>query len=130
MTTKTAINPWTWQDARGFSQAWRVDAAATTVYVSGQVPLDADGNLVGAEDFELQVRQSFDNLVVVLGQAGASLDDVVKLTVFLTDINRLPDYGRVKAGYIQGRQPASTAIQVSALALPGMMIELDAIAVL
>ncbi|MGH8962952.1 MAG: RidA family protein [Jatrophihabitantaceae bacterium] len=94
MTTKTAINPWSWQDARGFTQAWRVDGPATIVYVSGQLPVDADGNLVGAGDFELQARQSFDNLTAVLGQAGASFTDVAKLTVYLTDISRLPDYGR------------------------------------
>jgi enamine deaminase RidA (YjgF/YER057c/UK114 family) len=130
MTTRTPVNPWTWQDARGFTQAWRVDGAGTTVYVSGQGPLDADGALVGGDDFELQVRQSFDNLGVVLGHSGAQLSDIVKLGVFLTDITRLPVYGRIKAGYIQGRQPASTAVQVSALALPGMLIELEAVAVL
>jgi enamine deaminase RidA (YjgF/YER057c/UK114 family) len=100
------------------------------VYVSGQVPVDPDGNLVGADDFELQARQSFENLSAVLGHTGATLADVVKFTVYLTDITRLPDYGRIKAGYLQGQQPASTAVQVSALALPGMMIELEAIGVL
>jgi reactive intermediate/imine deaminase len=128
MTAKTPINPWTWQDARGFTQAWRVDDAASTVYVSGQVPLDADGHLVGAGDFEAQARKTFENLGTVLDRAGASFADVVKLTVFVTDIGRLPDYGRIKAEYIQGQQPASTAVQVVALAVPGMMIELEAIA--
>ena len=54
----------------------------------------------------------------------------MKLTVYLTDINRLPDYGRIKAGFIAGQQPASTAIGVTAPAMPGLMIEVDAIAVL
>ncbi|MGH3444201.1 MAG: RidA family protein, partial [Nocardioidaceae bacterium] len=110
--------------------AWRVDGPATIVHLSGQVLVDADGHLIGADDFEVQTRQCFDNLITVLGDAGGSLTDVVKFTVYLTDITRLPDYGRIKAGYIQGRQPASTAVQVVALAFPGVMIELDATAAL
>jgi enamine deaminase RidA (YjgF/YER057c/UK114 family) len=54
MTTKTPVNPWSWQDARGFTQAWSVEGATTIVYVSGQIALDADGNLAGAVDFEAQ----------------------------------------------------------------------------
>jgi reactive intermediate/imine deaminase len=130
MTTKAPINPWTWQDARGFSQAWRVDDFSTVVYVSGQVAVDAAGGVVGMGDFELQARQTFDNLGDVLAQAGASFADVVKVTVYLTDMSRLPDYGRIKAGYVQGQQPASTAIGVAALAQPDLMIELEATAVL
>ncbi|MGH3496983.1 MAG: RidA family protein [Nocardioidaceae bacterium] len=130
MTTKTPINPWHWQDTRGFTQAWRVDEPAAIVQLSGQVSVDADGNLAGADDFDAQARQCFDNLITVLDQAHATLADVVKFTVYLTDITRLPDYGRIKAGHIQGQQPASTAIEVAALAIPGLMIELDATAVL
>ncbi|MGH3509988.1 MAG: RidA family protein [Nocardioidaceae bacterium] len=128
MRTKTPINPWSWQDTRGFTQAWHIDGPGTVVHLSGQVPVDVDGHLIGADDFELQTRQCFDNLITVLGAAGASLTDVVKFTIYLTDITRLPDYGRIKAGYIQGQQPASTAVQVVALAFPGVMIELDATA--
>jgi 2-iminobutanoate/2-iminopropanoate deaminase len=129
MTVKTQINPWTWQDSRGFSQAWRVEGVQTVVFLSGQGPLDADGALVGAGDFEAQARQTFDNLGEVLDRAGARFSDVVKVTVYLTDIDRLPDYGRIKAGYISGPQPASTARGVAALALPGMMIEVEAVVV-
>jgi enamine deaminase RidA (YjgF/YER057c/UK114 family) len=96
------------------------------VFVAGQGPFAPDGSLIGG-DFE--VRHTLDNLGTVLEQSGASFADVVKLTVFLTDITRLPVYGRVKAGYITGQQPASTAVQVQALALPGMQIEIEAIAV-
>lgn len=130
MTTKTPINPWTWQDARGFTQAWRVERPVTMLQLSGQVSLDADGRVVGADDFEAQTRQCFDNLITVLDQAGAALTDVVKFTVYLTDISRLPDFGRIKAGYLAGQQPASTAVGVTALAMPGLMIEIDATAVL
>src|SRR5579875_637562 len=62
-------------------------------------------------------------------QAGASLDAIVKLTVYLTDIGRLRDFTRVKAELLPGPQPASTAVQVGALALPGMLVEVEAFAV-
>ncbi|HZR14635.1 MAG TPA: RidA family protein [Acidimicrobiia bacterium] len=126
---KTQINPWSWQDAAGFSQAWRVDGARSVVFVSGQAAISGEGQLVGEGDFERQVTQVFENLRAVLEQAGAGLDAIVKLTVFLTDIGKLRDFGRIKAGFIAGPQPASTAVGVTALALPGMMIEVEAIAV-
>jgi 2-iminobutanoate/2-iminopropanoate deaminase len=128
-TDKTAINPWTWQDARGFTQAWRVRGAESMLYLSGQGPVDADGRVVATGDFDAQARQTFANLATVLHQAGYDFPDIVKLTVYLTDIGMLPGYGRIKAEYIHGPQPASTAIEVTALALPGMQLEVDAIAV-
>jgi 2-iminobutanoate/2-iminopropanoate deaminase len=122
------INPWTWQDRAGFSQAWRVDDAQSIVFVSGQAPISPEGELVGEGDFEAQTRQVFENLQTVLSEAGASLESVVKITVYLTDIGALRDFGRIKADYIAGPQPASTALAVSSLALPGMMVEVEAIA--
>jgi 2-iminobutanoate/2-iminopropanoate deaminase len=127
---KRQINPWGWQDRFGFSQAWRVDGAEAVIFVAGQGSISADGEVIGEGDFEAQVRQTFANLATVLEQAGASLDSIVKLTVYLTDIGTLRDYGRVKAELLPGTPPASTAIQVGALALPGMAIEIEAVAVL
>ena len=71
----------------------------------------------------------FENLRTVVEQAGATLDSVVKLTVFLTDMINLRDYGRIKAEYFTGEQPASTAVGVTALARPELMIEVEALAV-
>jgi enamine deaminase RidA (YjgF/YER057c/UK114 family) len=65
----------------------------------------------------------------VLEQAGAGFESIVKLTVYVLDTSRLRDYARVKAEYIPGPQPASTAVGVASLALAGMMIEVEAIAV-
>lgn len=127
---KTQINPWTWQDQFRFSQAWRVDGAGLVVFISGQIPLDADGGLVGEGDFEAQTRQVFENLGAVLEAAGGSFDSVVKLTVFVTDVAKLPDFRRVKEEFIPGPQPASTALGVAALAFPALQIELEATAVL
>ena len=128
--SKSPINPWTWQDRRGFTQAWRVEAPAAILFVSGQVPLDDDGNLVAPGDFDGQARRTFENLGRVLDEAGSTFGDIVKVTVYLTDMARLPDYGRIKAEYIRGRPPASTAVGVTALAIPGLMIEVEATAVL
>jgi len=127
---KRQINPWTWQDALGFSQAWRVDGAGSFVFVAGQGPISADGELVGSGDFEAQVRQTFENLRTVLEQAGASLESVVKLTVFLTDIGTLREFGRVRNEFLPGSPPASSALQVTALAVSRMLVEVEAIAVL
>lgn len=127
---RTQVNPWSWQDRAGFSQGWKVEGAQTLVFVSGQGPISGEGQLVGEGDFDAQADQAFRNLRTVLEEAGASLDDVVKLTVFLTDIGRLRDYMPIKARYMEGAQPASTALEVPALALPGMMIEVEAIAAL
>src|ERR671933_27073 len=66
---KLQVNPWSWQDRFGFSQAWRVDGAQTVVFLSGQGPISADGELV-ADDFETQARQTFENLRTVLEAAG------------------------------------------------------------
>ena len=127
---KRQVNPWTWQDRAGFSQGWRVDGAETVIFVAGQGAVSADGELVGEDDFEAQVRTTFENLRTVLEEAGASFEHVVKLGVFLTDIGRLRDYGRIRAELMPGPPPASTAVQVVALAVPGMMIEVEAFAVL
>jgi 2-iminobutanoate/2-iminopropanoate deaminase len=128
---KEQINPWTWQERFGFAQAWKVDGAQSVVFVSGQGPISEDGQVVGAGDFEAQARQTFENLRTVLEQAGASFEAVVKVTAYLTDMTKIMDYARVRNEFISADgPPASTAVQVSALALPGMMIEVEATAVL
>jgi reactive intermediate/imine deaminase len=124
------VNPWTWQDAAGFSQAWRVEGARSIVFVSGQAPISADGQVVGEGDFEAQVRQVFENLQTVLVEAGTGLDAVVKLTVYLTDMTRLREYTRIKGEFVTGEHPASTAVGVTALARPELMVEVEAIAML
>lgn len=126
---RTQVNPWTWQDQFGFSQGWRIDDGRSVVFASGQTAMSGEGEVVGTGDFEAQTRQALENLRTVLQAAGASLESIVKLTVFVTDIQNLRDYGRIKADFIQGPQPASTAVEVSALALPELMIEIEAIAV-
>ena len=126
---KIQINPWSWQDRRGFSQAWKVEDGRTVVFVSGQVSVSADGQVMHTGDFPAQVRLVFENVRTVLEAAGASLDNVVKLGVFLVDMGRLPEYSRIKAEFINGPQPAATAVGVNALALPDLLVEIEATAV-
>lgn len=128
--TKRAVNPWEWQKRAGFSQAWRVDGANALVFVSGQAAISAEGALVGEGDFAAQARQVFRNLATVVEQAGATLESVVKLTVFLTDMRTLPEYTRIKSEFFGGEQPASTAVEVAALARPELLVEVEALAVL
>jgi 2-iminobutanoate/2-iminopropanoate deaminase len=127
---KRQINPWTWQDRAGYSQAWRVDGADAVIFLAGQGSISAEGELVGDGAFEAQARKTFENIATVLEAAGASVESIVKLNVYLTDIAMLREYGRVRAEFISGLPPAGTAVQVAALALPGMMLEVEAVAVL
>jgi 2-iminobutanoate/2-iminopropanoate deaminase len=108
---KSQINPWNWQDALGFAQCWRVEGANSLLVLSGQAPISPEGRVVQG-GFQAQARQVFQNLRTVLEQAGGSLDDVVKLTVYLTDMNRLREYSSIRAEYMPGAPPASTAVGV------------------
>jgi 2-iminobutanoate/2-iminopropanoate deaminase len=123
------INPWTWQEKFGFSHAWKVEGAKSVVFLAGQGPVTADGQVLDA-DFEAQARLTFQNMQTVLERAGASFESVVKLTAFFTDIGNLREYAKVRNEFIVGHSPASTAVEVSRLALTGMTIEVEAIAVL
>lgn len=100
------------------------------VITAGQVALDSSGEIVGAGDTAAQAQQVFENLRLALAAAGASFNDVVKLTYYLVDTNDLPQVRQVRDQYInRERPPASTAVQVAALFRPEMRIEVEAIAI-
>ncbi|SEG79594.1 reactive intermediate/imine deaminase [Actinacidiphila yanglinensis] len=113
----------------GYSHA--VAFTGTVVVVSGQVPLDADGTLVGEGDAEVQTRQVFENLTTVLAASGARWADVVRISVFLTDIAAdLPAFRRVRDEYVDpARMPASSLVQVAGLVHPAFRVEIEAMAV-
>ncbi|MGN6792709.1 MAG: RidA family protein [Streptosporangiaceae bacterium] len=111
----------------GYSHA--VVFSGPMVVVSGQVPADADGRLVGQDDPAAQIRQVFENLAAALAAAGATMDQVVKLTVFLTDLADLPDFRRIRDEYVSTEHPpASSLVQVSALVNPAFRVEVEALA--
>jgi reactive intermediate/imine deaminase len=111
----------------GYSHA--VAFSGHLVVVSGQVPLDAEGRLVGADDPGAQIRQVFENLRAALAIAGGSMDEVVKLTVFLTDLADLDVFRRVRNEYISAEAPpASSLVQVAGLVNPAFRVEIEALA--
>jgi 2-iminobutanoate/2-iminopropanoate deaminase len=113
-----------------YSHAVRVETGETTwVYLSGQVALDAEGNLVAPNDLRAQTEQVFENLKAILDANGATFDDVVKITTFLTTLDDLDGMREVRARYLPTEPPASTAVQISALVLPKAVIEIEAVAV-
>ncbi|MFC4039972.1 RidA family protein [Dactylosporangium siamense] len=112
----------------GYSHAVRFSGAM--VAVSGQVPVDGAGQLIGADDPEAQVRQVFTNLAAALAAAGSGLDRVVKLTVYLTDLADLAVFRTVRDEFIDpAAPPASSLVQVSGLVHPAFRVEVDALAV-
>jgi 2-iminobutanoate/2-iminopropanoate deaminase len=104
--------------------------AGDLLFVSGLVPVDGDGQLVGGDDVVAQARQVFANLAAVLAAAGATFADVVKVTVYLTDIEDRARINPVRQEVFRDTRPASTLVEVSALATPGARVEVDAVALL
>jgi enamine deaminase RidA (YjgF/YER057c/UK114 family) len=124
------VNPWTWQDARGFVQANAVAGAERIVFCAGQVSVDADGTPLHAGDMRGQIGQALDNLEAVLREAGLGLGDVMRLTYYVTDLEAFAGARDVLAERLQagGCRPAATLLHVSGLAFPGLMIEIEATA--
>ncbi|MGW5369769.1 RidA family protein [Streptomyces sp. NPDC004009] len=113
----------------GYSHA--VAFTGPMVAVSGQVPLDAEGGIVGDRDPAAQIRQVFANLATALHAAGARLQDVVKLTVYLTDLADLDAFRLIRDEYLDpGRPPACSLVKVAGLVHPAFRVEIDALAVL
>lgn len=122
------INPPALSQPRGYTHV--VEATGgRTIYVSGQIAVDREGRLVGEGDIAAQTRQVFENLEAALAAADASLDDVVKITVFMKDVSQLPTFREVRDRYFKGEPPASSLVQISQLVTPELLIEVEAIAV-
>ncbi len=114
----------------GYSHVVRVEGAdATWLYVSGQVANDRTGVLVGEGDLRAQTEQVFENLSAILAANGATFEDVVKITSYVTTLEDLAGMREVRLRYTPSEPPASTSVQVAALFLPGALIEVDVVAV-
>ncbi len=128
MTQRKAHNPaWPWTENFRIAQAVQV---GDTIYISGQGPLNSEGQLVGEGDMAAQAHQVFANIRAVLAEAGATMDDVVKITAFITDTSRYAAYSAARAEAFPNHIPASSTVTVADLVLPGMLVEVEAIAVL
>lgn len=129
MAEKRFLSPDTLSAPFGYSHV--VDSPVERiVYISGQVPLDGDGRLVGEGDFEAQTRQVFENLTRALEAADSSWDDVVKLNYFLRDVGEITSVRAIRDEYVDTEKPpASTLVEVSGLFRDDVLIEIEAVAI-
>ena len=129
--TITPVNPETLHRNPAFSQAIAVDGAHRTVYVGGQNAVDVDGNVVGEGDVAVQAEQVARNLQAALAAAGAGIDDIVKLTIYLVEPHSaFPAYEAFQRVWgMPATPPAISLLYVSGLFQPGFLLEVDAIAV-
>ena len=128
---RTAVNPVTWSAEMGFNQGEVVSGHARTLYVSGQTAMSGDGKPQHDGDMAAQLALSIDNLQAVLGDAGMSLANLVRLNVYTTDVDLLFPHYSVLAARLgaAGVAPATTMLGVTRLAIPTLMVELEGTAV-
>jgi enamine deaminase RidA (YjgF/YER057c/UK114 family) len=125
------VNPWTWQDNFGFSQAVEVSGHQRVLMCSGQTSVDENANALHEGDVGAQLNQALDNLETVLAKAGMALRNVVRLNIYTTDVEGFmsssgPAEARLQAA---GCKPAMTLLGVAKLFLPQLMVEIEATAV-
>ncbi len=125
------VNPWTWQDQLGYVQANETTGADRVLHCAGQTSVDADGQPLHAADMRSQVSQALDNLETVLSEAGFALADVVRLNYYVTDVDAFIEAGEVWGAKLAeaGCRPATTLLGVSRLAIPSLLVEVEATAV-
>jgi enamine deaminase RidA (YjgF/YER057c/UK114 family) len=128
---RTAINPWPWSVAMGFNQGEVASGHTRTLYCAGQTAMSGDGAPQHAGDMAAQLTLSLDNLEAVLGEAGMSLVNLVRLDVYTTDVDLLFQHYAVLASRLgaAGVAPTSTMLGVTRLAIPTLMVELEGTAV-
>jgi enamine deaminase RidA (YjgF/YER057c/UK114 family) len=124
------VNPWSWQEGRGWAHGNVLTGAEKLVFCAGQVSVDADGNPIHAGDMAGQIAQALDNLEEVLRGAGLGLGDLVRLTYYVTDLQAFEGARSVLRERLNaaGAQPAATLLHISGLAMPELMIEIEATA--
>ena len=125
------INPNGIGKPNGYSHVVEMTGPGRTIYIAGQLGYDASGKRAGeVGDFQAQATQVFENLKIALSVVGAGFEHVVKLNNYLTNISNLPVFRTVRDKYITGSPPTSTTIEISKLARPDALLEIEAIAVL
>jgi 2-iminobutanoate/2-iminopropanoate deaminase len=113
-----------------FSQAIRCDASGSFLYISGLTSRDVEGNVVGAGDIKLQTETILENMNRLLAEAGGTFADIVKVTVFIRDMELFKEIHEVRSRYFKPPYPASSMVEVSRLVSPEHLIEIEAIAAL
>lgn len=112
-----------------YTQGMRVTGAQTLLFLSGQVAYDKNGDASHRGDFKGQTREAFRALKALVEDAGGTMDNIVKLNIYVTDIRYRADLAPVRQEFF-AKSPASTLVAVTALAHPDWMIEIEAIAAL
>ena len=126
---KQIINPPSMAAPTGYSYA--VKKSGTPVYIAGQVALDASGQLTGAGDPAAQAEQAFRNLRTVVEACGGTMDDIVKMNIYVTDAAARPAIVAARQRHFtRGEYPASTYVVISALAAPQLLVEVEAVAMI
>src|SRR5437762_5865602 len=113
----------------GYTHIVEVTGPAKTIYISGQIAFDKDGNIVGAGDMKAQAEQVFKNLEIALNAAGAKFSDVVKMNSYTTDMSKVQAVRDVRTRYFGDATPASTFVEVKGLVQPELLLEIEVIAV-
>ena len=128
MAKRMSLRPsgWTWADNLSHDLGVQVD---DTIWVSGMIALDPQGNLIGEGDARAQSDKIFSNIAEILSLAGATLNDVVKITAWLTDMSHYPSYNDARTAGFPQRLPASATLISPQLVLPGLLVEIEALAV-
>ena len=126
MPSKTYLNPDTMSQPRGYSHVVKV---GNTAYIAGQVSAARDGTVVGKGDPEAQTRQIWHNLEAAVKSIGGTLNDIVKTTTYVTNINYATAIRKVREERFPTNPPTSTLLVVAGLANPDFMMEIEAIAI-
>lgn len=128
---KTKINPSNFTKTVGaYSQGIKVDIGTKSmIFVSGQLAMDADGLAIAPNDIAEQTRYIFENIKKILKEANATLEDVVKVQIFLTDISKFSQVSAVRNEYLENIKPVSTLVEISRTVREGCEIEIEVTAI-
>ena len=129
MAKRRSLRPagWTWADNLSHDLGVQVD---DTIWVSGMVAFDPEGSIVGVGDMRIQSDTVFANIAEVLAVGGATLDDVVKITAWLTDMDQYSGYNDARAAAFSNRLPASATVHSPRLVREDLLVEVEAVAIL
>jgi reactive intermediate/imine deaminase len=123
----TTITPTEARPVANYKMATRMEGGRL-LYIAGQVARDADGEVLGKGDIRAQAQQVFQNVRDVLQAAGGDLDDLLKITTYITHLDDFPAVAEIRSHFFTGTLPASTLIVVSRLAQPELLIEVEGMA--
>ena len=127
---RRVINPWTWSQNFGYHQGHEVTGAERTLWISGQTSTDGDGTVINVGDMGGQVRQAVENVKAVLASADMTAADLVRIQVLTTDMDLFFQHMQELSALTDaGSQHASTVMQITRLATPDVLVEIEATAV-